>query len=169
VLRLQDGLAQLEASEPERAARIRQRARESWEHIKSEFPGDVQTGILGDDDAAAADFEQFADYEPCPALDPDHGTCDLYASRPITCRIFGPPVRSEGGLGVCEICYHGASADEVAACEMKLDEANQLQAELVSELDKKGHCGKTIVAFALSQAPVTNSESHSLPRLRSEG
>ncbi len=39
----------------------------------------------------------------------------------MTCRVFGPPVRSEDGLGVCELCYHGASDEEIAACEMKPD------------------------------------------------
>ena len=41
---------------------------------------------------------------PCPALDPEAGTCDLYAARPITCRAFGPPVRcGEEAVGVCEL------------------------------------------------------------------
>jgi Fe-S-cluster containining protein len=154
VLRLQEGLAQLDATDPERAARVRQRARESWERVASKFQGDPHTGILGDDDDAAEEFEEFADYEPCPALDPDRGTCDVYAWRPITCRVFGPPVRSEGGLGVCELCYHGATPDEIASCELKLNEANALQAELVEELEKIGNKGRTIVAFALAQAAV---------------
>jgi Fe-S-cluster containining protein len=156
VLRLQEGMAQLEAADPERAARVRQRTAESLERIAPEFPGDVRTGLLGDDDEAAERFEEFADYEPCPALDPEHGTCDVYAWRPITCRVFGPPVRSEGGLGVCELCYHGASADEIAACELKLDAVNELQAELVGELDKAGKSGKTIVAFALAGQAVVS-------------
>ena len=151
VLRLREGLAALDATDPERAARVRQRSRESWERLAPEFPGDQQTGILDDDDEAAAAFEEFADYEPCPALDPDKGTCDVYASRPITCRIFGPPVRSEGGLGVCELCYHGAAADEIATCELKLDEANELQSQIVDDLEKSGTSGRTIVAFALAQ------------------
>lgn len=150
VLRLQAGLAALDSADPEAAARVRQRASESWDRLAPEFPGDQQAGILGDDDDAAAEFEQFADYEPCPALDPDKGTCDLYAWRPITCRVFGPPVRSEGGLGVCELCYHGATTDEIATCEMKLDEAHVLQAELVADLEKSGQSGRTIVAFALA-------------------
>lgn len=150
VLRLHDGLANLDASDPERAARVRQRARESWQRLAPEFPGDVRTGLLGTDDEAAEAFEEFADYEPCPALDPDRGTCDLYEYRPVTCRVFGPPVRSEGGLGVCELCYHGASADEIASCELKLEEANALQAELVTQLETTGQTGNTIVAFALA-------------------
>lgn len=149
VLRLQDGLAHLDRTDPVRAARVRQRAHESWERVAPKFPGDAQTGVLGDDDEAAEEFEEFADYEPCPALDSDRGTCDVYAWRPITCRVFGPPVRSEGGLGVCELCYHGATPNEIAGCELKLDEANGLQAELVEELEKSGSKGKTIVAFAL--------------------
>jgi hypothetical protein len=158
VLRLQEGLAHLDASDPERAARVRQRARESWERVASKFPGDVHTGVLGDDDEAAEAFEEFADYEPCPALDPDQGTCDVYACRPITCRVFGPPVQSEGGLGVCELCYHGATPDEIAGCEIKLDEANALQAELVADLEKSGNTGKTIVAFALAGQSVASEQ-----------
>ena len=154
VLRLQEGLAALDATDPERAARVRHRARESWGQVASKFPGDVRTGVLGDDDVAAEEFEEFADCEPCPALDPDRGTCDVYAWRPITCRVFGPPVRSEGGLGVCELCYHGATPDEIAGCELKLDEANALQAELVSDLEKHGNKGRTIVAFALAEQSV---------------
>jgi Fe-S-cluster containining protein len=110
--------------------------------------------VLGDDDVAAEEFEEFADCEPCPALDPDRGTCDVYAWRPITCRVFGPPVRSEGGLGVCELCYHGATPDEIAGCELRLDEANALQAELVSDLEKGGNKGRTVVAFALAEQSV---------------
>ena len=149
-LRLRDGLAKLEDTDPDRAARVRQRARESWERIATGFPGDHRTGVLGDDDDAAEQFEEFANFEPCPALDPDRGTCDLYASRPITCRVFGPPVRSEGGLGVCELCYHGATPDEIAGCEIKLDEAHALQAELDAELQRADKNGKTVVAFALA-------------------
>src|SRR6516162_11038122 len=49
VLRLQEGMAHLDKTDPERAARVRQRARESWGRISSKFPGDAQTGKLGDD------------------------------------------------------------------------------------------------------------------------
>jgi Fe-S-cluster containining protein len=149
-LRLQAGLVELDAADSHRALRVRERARQSMARIGPEFPGDVRTGVLGDDDKAAANFEEFANFEPCPALDPKRGTCDLYQWRPITCRVFGPPVRSDGGLGVCELCYHGASTEEIESCEMNLDEANPLQAELVAELEKSGNTGRTIVAFALA-------------------
>ena len=152
-LRLHAGLAKLDETDPARAARVRQRSRQSWERLAPEFPGDVTSGVLGTDDEAAENFEEFADYEPCPALDPEHGTCDVYEFRPVTCRVFGPPVRSEGGLGVCELCYHGASTDEIASCELKLDEANTLQSELVSNLQPGGNGGNTIVAFVLNQQP----------------
>lgn len=77
-LRLSEGLAELDAAEPQKAARVRERARASMARIGPEFPGDVRTGVLGDDDKAAARFEEFANFEPCPALDPERGTCDLY-------------------------------------------------------------------------------------------
>jgi Fe-S-cluster containining protein len=148
VLRLQHGLAELEADDPARAARVKERALASVERLKDEFPGDSQTGVLDESDEAAVRFENFANDEPCPALDPVTGACDLYASRPMTCRVFGPPVRSDEGLGVCELCYHGATEEEIASCEMPVD-PDDLEAELVEELQQSGHRGQTVVAFAL--------------------
>ena len=150
VQRLQDGLAMLDETDPARASRVRRRSRESWERLSPDFPGNSSTGTLANDDQAAEEFENYANSEPCPALDPETGACDLYAHRPITCRIFGPPVRSEEGLGVCDLCYRDATTREIAACEMNLDSANALQSELVGDLQKAGCIGNTIVAFALA-------------------
>ncbi len=85
----------------------------------------------------------------CPVLDPDTGLCDLYAARPMTCRTFGPPVRSEEGLGVCELCFHGATDEEIAACEMVAD-PEDLEAKLVAKLEES-QCeeSQTIVAYAV--------------------
>ena len=90
------------------------------------------------------------DEEPCPALDPDTGGCDLYAARPITCRTFGPPVRcGEESVGVCELCFQGASDTEIAACEVESD-PDWLEHRLLEELERTaGARGETIVAFAL--------------------
>lgn len=149
--RLRQGMQELENSDPARAARVRDRAAKSLARLAPDFPGDPATGILGEDDDAEARFADFADDEPCPALDPATGTCDLYAFRPMTCRTFGPPVRSgsEGGLGVCELCYHGASDEEIAGCEMKPDPEN-LEQSLVEVVEKNTALrGNTIVAFCL--------------------
>lgn len=142
--RLRDGLAQLEAADPKRAARIRKRAREAVARLSPIFPGNAVTGILHED----GDFEAFANDEPCPVLDPATGSCDLYASRPMTCRVFGPPVRSGDGLGVCELCFQGASKTEIAACEM-IPDPDDLESNLVEELESRGIRGDTIIAFAL--------------------
>jgi Fe-S-cluster containining protein len=150
--RLRNGLAQLEADNPQRAARVRERARQSVARIAAGFPGDPVTGLLAEDQHSEDRFLDFANDEPCPALDPESGACDLYASRPLTCRVFGPPVRSgpEGGLGVCELCFQGATPEEIAACEMQVDPDN-LEPELLQELEKtNGARGKTIVAFCLA-------------------
>ena len=148
--RLQNGLRDLEERVPERAARVRQRARESVTRLAAEFPGDPGTGLLNDDEDAEQRFADFANDEPCPALDPETGTCELYEARPMTCRVFGPPVRSESGLGVCELCFNGATSEEVAACEMQPDPEN-LESTLVRELEtSSGLAGHTIVAFCLA-------------------
>ncbi len=148
-LRLQHGIAELDRNDPERAAQVRGRAAASVERLQPDFPGNPATGILDERDEAMERFEDFANREPCPALNPLTGGCDVYAWRPMTCRVFGPPVRSEGGLGVCELCYHGASEEQIAACEMQVD-PDGLEAKLVEELDQSGRRGQTIVAFAMA-------------------
>jgi Fe-S-cluster containining protein len=126
--RLRRGLAELEARDPQRAARVRRRTREA---IARQAP--------------------MADDDPCAALDPETRTCDLYAARPITCRTFGPPVRCESGdLGVCELCFDGASDAEIAACEVDFD-PQDLEPVLLRELEESaGVRGETTVALALS-------------------
>jgi Fe-S-cluster containining protein len=149
--RLRQGLAELQARDPERATRVRERARDFLTRWSGRFPGDQVTGILSEGGAAEARFEEFANEEPCPALDAGTGLCDLYSSRPMTCRTFGPPVRSgpEGSLGVCELCYHGASDEQIAACEMIPDPEN-LEETLIAEAEAAGGVrGNTIVAFCL--------------------
>jgi Fe-S-cluster containining protein len=149
--RLQQGLEVLIGSEPERAQSVRERARKSVERLTQGFPGDPVTGLLDTSEEAEALFEDFANDEPCAALDPATGLCDLYLYRPVTCRVFGPPVRSEQGLGVCELCYHGATEEEIAACEMAVDPEGR-EAELVQEFEQSsGKHGRTLVTFALAQ------------------
>jgi Fe-S-cluster containining protein len=147
-LRLQRGLNELADRDLERAQRVLQRAAESLERTVDFFPGDVETGILDDSVEAEEIFEEFANDEPCPALDPVTLTCDLYEHRPMTCRVFGPPVRTEGGLGVCELCFTKASAEEIAEAEVPLD-GEETEEALNRELERAVGTGKTIVAFAL--------------------
>jgi hypothetical protein len=71
----------------------------------------------------------------------------------MTCRTFGPPVRSgtEGALGVCELCYHGASDQQIADCEMVPDPDN-LEEKLIQQVERQsGVRGDTIVAFCLAK------------------
>lgn len=148
--RLRAGLGELEMSEPARAERVRERARDAVRRLSAEFPGDLETGLLHEGGEAERQFSDFANDEPCPALDPATGTCELYSSRPVTCRVFGPPVRSQGGLGVCELCFQGATTAEIAACEMKPD-PDDLESVLLEDLeDKTGLRGETIIAFCLA-------------------
>jgi Fe-S-cluster containining protein len=150
VARLQGGLHVLSKKDPERAELIRERARGSVARLADGFPGDPLTGLLDPSEEAEARFEDFANDEPCAALDPVTGLCDLYEARPVTCRVFGPPVRSEQGLGVCELCYHGATEEQIAACEMPVD-PDGLEAELLHEFEQSsGRHGRTLVAFALA-------------------
>src|ERR1700680_1052735 len=124
--RLRNGLAELEGHDAQRAGAIRERARQ------------------------AAQLTNFGDDDPCPALDPQTGTCDLYAWRPITCRCFGPPVRCESdAIGVCELCFDGASDEEIAACLVDFDPKG-LESVLIDALERTtGLRGTTTVALSL--------------------
>jgi len=146
-VRLQQGLADLEKTDPQRARRIRLRARDSIQRWSAEFPGNAKTGVLDEGPEAEARFAEFANDEACPVLDPETGVCELYEARPMTCRTFGPPVRSEGGLGVCELCFPGATDEQIAGCEMVAD-PDDLESKLLEKLEKTGRPGgRTIVAF----------------------
>jgi Fe-S-cluster containining protein len=145
--RLRRGLEILEESSPERAACVRDRALQWVARQAPYFPGDTVTGALGEDEASESRFADFAEDEPCPALDPETGTCDLYSWRPLTCRTFGPAVRlGAGAVGACELCYQGATDEEIAACEVTLD-VDALEAELAPEMSGR----ETVVAFALTR------------------
>lgn len=144
--RLRAGMDALRANEPELAAEVQRRA-EAWlDEQGPGFPGDRNTGILGTSAGEQERFEEFANDAACPALDPATGRCDVYAWRPMTCRVFGPPVRVGDGnaLGCCELCFDGASDKQIADCEMPVP--HDLESEL---LDQVGERGETIVAFAL--------------------
>ena len=99
-LRLRSGMKALHAAEPALAHEIEHRAQMWVVENEAGFPGDSKTGLLGDSESDRERFEGFANEAPCPALDPETGRCDVYAWRPMTCRIFGPPVRmGDGGAG----------------------------------------------------------------------
>ena len=147
--RLRDALT---TADPAVAARIRQRASEARTRLTQNFPGNGATGELFTEPHHEEAFDDFANDEPCPVLDPVTGTCDLYAARPIPCRTFGPPMpNDEGGLAVCELCFVGAPESEVARCAVDAGFLDA-EAEVVAEHESRtGVHGLTVIAFALSK------------------
>jgi len=144
--RLAAGMDVLRAADPSRAETVEERARAWIAEFGPQFPGNRETGRLGTTDEEQARFEEFANEARCPALDPATGLCDVYEWRPMTCRVFGPPVRMGEGeaLGCCELCFVGASEQEIVACEMTAP--HELEEELASETGDKR---ETVVAYAV--------------------
>jgi Fe-S-cluster containining protein len=145
---LREGLAKAPA---DIAERIRSRAAQSRTRLLADFPGDPLTGVLFTEPQHEEAFAEYANDEPCPVLDPDTGTCDLYAFRPVQCRTFGPPVRDvDGDLTVCELCFVNAPPEEVARCEMDQSWRPQEEALIEAAEQRYGLFGPTLVAFALA-------------------
>jgi Fe-S-cluster containining protein len=118
--RLRKGLAALDAVDSERADALRKRAAEYIE----------------------------TDDTPCPALNPASGWCELYEFRPVTCRVFGPVTRmADGEMAACELCYAGATDEQMAACEVEIDPEG-LESELLSRFEPRQ---PMTVAQALSE------------------
>lgn len=149
--RLRAGLSELESRDPEKAAAVRRRAREAVLRLAADFPGDSATGLLAEDEAAERRFDDFANGEPCPALDAESGGCDLYSSRPMICRTFGPAIRHESGeVSTCELCYAGATDEQIASCAVSI-KTHDLESKLIVQAENEtGLRGNTIVAFCLA-------------------
>jgi len=156
------GISQVDAAElrvglgkadPVTAARVRARATASVERLAPWFPGDLATGVLGESEEAVELFEEYANDEVCAALDPESGTCDLYASRPVLCRTFGPPMPSgDGDLAVCELCFEGADQAEIERCAIDPSFVEVEERMIEEHAERTGLKGRTLVAFALAQA-----------------
>jgi Fe-S-cluster containining protein len=144
--RLKTGMQALHAADPQQAEAIERRAKAWIAEYGPEFPGDAGTGILGTTEEEQARFEEFANEAACPALNPATGLCDVYAWRPMTCRVFGPPTRMGDGeaLGCCELCFVGASEEVIVACEMPVP--HEVERQLVEAM---GAPEETVVAFAV--------------------
>ena len=149
-LRLRDGLRRLASKDPRRAAGVRRRTRDAVRKMSRRFPGDLRSGVLGNDDAAIEEFLADQGDLPCPVLDPSTGLCDLYDDRPITCRGFGPPVSiGRKKLPPCRLCFTRASKKTIEACRVSLGIA-PLESPLVATAQaRSGRKGETLIAFAL--------------------
>jgi Fe-S-cluster containining protein len=153
--RLLEGITALEQTDPKKVQRIRERVEASLTRLNPWFPGDRTTGVLNEDYETSALFtdeseDALGDNEPCPVLDPATGTCDLYEHRPILCRTFGPPMRTEeNNLATCELCFIHATTEEIAACE--LDPTIPAREEASNQAFNAAHNlhGQTLIAYAL--------------------
>ncbi len=147
--RLRRGLARLAARRPKAAAEIVGRAREQWARMVVAFPGDSARGLLSEELAAReAFFAAFAAL-PCPALEPASGACQLYDSRPVSCRTFGLPIRcGDQLLPPCRLNFTAATPEEVAGAMVDPDPDDR-EGELLQRCGAEA--GDTIVAWVLAQ------------------
>lgn len=170
-LRLRTAIAEMVVDQPAQAAAIAERADRYLAEFGPSFPGNPQTGILGTSDEDQEAFEDFANQAPCPALNLESGLCEMYDARPMTCRVFGPPVRmnsvsgveaqansepdEDEGLAVCELCFTEASPEEIAEAEMVVPYAEEQR--LLDQLDQlqqiQPTAGDTIIAYCLRLPP----------------
>jgi Fe-S-cluster containining protein len=147
--RLLEGLQALDGADPGRAEALRARARAAVDAMADAFPGDRESGDLGNDDRAEEAFCERFMWAPCPALDPGTGACDLYEWRPVSCRTCGPPVRFGGQeLPPCRLWFAGAPPAAVEHARVEPDPEDREQ-ELLQVVERHGSRRDTIVAYAL--------------------
>jgi Fe-S-cluster containining protein len=128
------------------------RARAARRALVRGFPGDPATGRLSEDQAARDAFLERHETQPCPALDPRTGACELYAARPLTCRTYGLPVRIDReDLPPCRLCFVGAERREIERRRVEIDPEGA-EDRLLRRLLRAGEPAgaETLVAFALA-------------------
>jgi len=148
---LRRGLADLAAEDPERAAAIEARAVAAADLLRPALPSAVRaTGRLAIDEETIERTCRLHAELPCPVLDPPSGRCELYDSRPMACRTFGPPLRSHGqDLPPCPYCFAPLSPAEEKALRVDPDPEN-LEEELLADLARHtGEHDDTFIPFAL--------------------
>ncbi|HSL22100.1 MAG TPA: hypothetical protein VK886_11230 [Vicinamibacterales bacterium] len=79
------------------------------------------------------------------------GTCDLYDSRPVSCRTDGPPVRIGGqDLPPCRLCFTSAAPHEIERARVEIDN-ERVEEDLLAALQQAGAISQvTCVALALA-------------------
>lgn len=151
--RLRQGLSELAAAYPRAAAAVAVRARAQWDRWRDEFPGSAAEGTFGDDEDERVAFCDARADEACAALDPASGACVLYAHRPLACRTYGLPLRTEGELvAACELNFTDATSEAVAAAALEpcgVEEEARLERALASA---GARVGDSVVAAVLALA-----------------
>lgn len=143
--RLQRGLAAMKEREPDRAARIVERAAEAMLAMREGFPGDWSSGALDETRAAEELYADRYQMIPCPALQLESGECELYEHRPVACRTYGLAVRiADIDLTPCCLNYTGMTPAEIEHRRV------ELTIEPVDGEDYED--GQTVVAAALISA-----------------
>jgi Fe-S-cluster containining protein len=109
--------------------------------MANDFPGDAETGVLTESAEWREWFFARQGSLVCPVLDESSGTCLLYEHRPICCRVYGPFVEIGGQTSdPCELCYQGASTEEIAAAKITVTLPDVAPAQ-----------SDTVIAYALSR------------------
>ncbi|HUP24710.1 MAG TPA: YkgJ family cysteine cluster protein [Thermoanaerobaculia bacterium] len=148
--RLRRGRSILEQSDPARAAALASRVETAVGILAEDFPGDLDSGVLDDDEEELERLCEELQDQPCPVLDPETGRCDLYAHRPRVCRTFGPPLRlAHGNLEECPYCFDALRSDERESLRVEPDREGQEKVLLERLESTTGASGLTLIALAL--------------------
>lgn len=143
--RFRDALAQ---TDPARRSRLVARSRVAAARLRAVLPDGV---VPHDPTRLDAAFERLGEL-PCPALDPEHETCDVYEARPVACRIYGPPTRfGATDAPPCRLCFTTASPREVERARFEPDPAGEERRLLDGLGAPPDEEWSTFVAFELEE------------------
>lgn len=137
---------------------IRARARQLWQRIEADFPGDTATGLFRSNDEWQEWFLTRHKGHPCPVVDPATGACRLYEHRPVACRLYGHLIQiGEEPQTLCHYCFRGATPEEIDRSRVHVP----LEAVEQNALDP----GETLITFVLATAewPPSSTPDASAP------
>lgn len=146
------------AAPPAVRADIEQRARQLWQRIEPDFPGDPASGLFRANDEWQEWFLTRHKGHPCPVVDPATGACRLYEHRPVACRLYGHLIQiGDEAQTICHYCFRGATPAQIDAARVHVP----LAAVNQDPLDP----GETLITRVLATAewPPSNTPDATAP------
>jgi Fe-S-cluster containining protein len=152
---LAERFAEFALTNPEAAADIAERAGRSWKKISRDFAAEH---LPPEETPTEQAWLERHLMEACPALHPETGACRIHAIRPLTCRLYGPAIRTDGiAHRHCRLNYVGMTAEEIEPLRVAVDPGPMGTAVAAAAKPGRRVLVSVLAAFARPPHPTTQT------------